>query len=205
MIPYYIILFIVLIWIIGYGNIIETFSNSEYPCRSILTDNQYLLHMIKHHEIAVTISEKYQVNAKSDILRTIIRKLIWTQIYEVELMKEILDHPTDNVSIINYNTPYIPTVIGTTFPNRKDLTNTYCDPTFFDASAHMKHFNNMKMTDTLYIEHMIPHHQVAIDMSKILLLNTKNDFMIGFAYRIIRDQEQEVLQLNDLMKSSLFF
>ena len=30
----------------------------------------------------------------------------------------------------------------------------------------------------MYLKHMIPHHQVAVDMSKKLLNNTKNDFMI---------------------------
>ena len=29
--------------------------------------------------------------------------------------------------------------------------------------AHMKH---MKVNDRSYLEHMIPHHQVAVDMSK---------------------------------------
>ena len=32
---------------------------------------------------------------------------------------------------------------------------------------------NMKLDDKMYIEHMIPHHQVAVDMSKRLLLYTK--------------------------------
>jgi uncharacterized protein (DUF305 family) len=48
---------------------------------------------------------------------------------------------------------------------------------------------------------MIPHHQVAIDMSKILLKNTDNDMMIWLAYRIIKDQQQEVIILNNLKKS----
>ena len=48
---------------------------------------------------------------------------------------------------------------------------------------HLSH-----ITDNSYIEHIIPHHQVAIDMSKILLKNTDNDKMIWLAYRIIKDQ-----------------
>ena len=57
-----------------------------------------------------------------------------------------------------------------------------------------------KLTDIEYLEHMIPHHQVAVDMSKKLLKNTKNDFMIYLAYRIIRSQESEIIMLNDLLK-----
>ena len=61
----------------------------------------------------------------------------------------------------------------------------------------MKH---MKLTDKIYIEHMIPHHQVAVDMSKVLLKNTKNDFMIYLAYRIIQSQQEEIVLLNDLLR-----
>ena len=57
-----------------------------------------------------------------------------------------------------------------------------------------------KLTDKEYLLHMIPHHQVAVDMSKKLLKNTKNDFMIELAYRIIRSQQEEIILLNDLMK-----
>ena len=54
------------------------------------------------------------------------------------------------------------------------------------------------MMKCIYI--MIPHHQVAVDMSKKLLKNTKNDFMIFLAYRIIRSQQDEIILLNDMMK-----
>ena len=49
---------------------------------------------------------------------------------------------------------------------------------------------------------MIPHHQVAVDMSKKLLKNTKNDFMIYLAYRLIRSQQDEILLLNDFLKEN---
>ena len=44
-------------------------------------------------------------------------------------------------------------------------------------------------------------HMVAVDMSKILLKNTKNDLMIWFAYRIIRAQQSEIIMLDNLRKS----
>ena len=65
----------------------------------------------------------------------------------------------------------------------------------------MEHMKHMKLDELMYINHMIPHHQVAVDMSKKLLKNTKNDFMIHLAYRIIRSQQEEILLLNDLLKT----
>ena len=58
---------------------------------------------------------------------------------------------------------------------------------------------HMELDDKMYLEHMIPHHQVAVDMSKKLLKNTENDFMIYLAYRIIRSQQEEIIMLQDLL------
>ena len=60
----------------------------------------------------------------------------------------------------------------------------------------MKHMN---LDDAMYIHHMIPHHQVAVDMSKVLLKNSTNDFMIYFANRIIINQQEEIILLNDML------
>ena len=69
----------------------------------------------------------------------------------------------------------------------------------------MRHLKHIKLNDKVYLEHMIPHHQVAVDMSKVLIKNTKNDFMIYLAYRIIRNQQAEIILLNDLLKKSKIY
>ena len=58
------------------------------------------------------------------------------------------------------------------------------------------------MTDKNYINHMIPHHQIAIDMSKKILKSTNNDFIIYLAYRIIRSQQSEIYELNNILNSN---
>jgi hypothetical protein len=58
------------------------------------------------------------------------------------------------------------------------------------------------LSDRDFLKHMIPHHQVAIDMCKMLLKNTKSNFLIYLSYRMIKKQESEVILLNDLLKSS---
>ena len=69
---------------------------------------------------------------------------------------------------------------------------------------HMNHMKKMKLDDKMYIEHMIPHHQVAVDMSKVLLKNTKRDFMIYLAYRIIRNQHAEIILLGEFLKNTSY-
>jgi hypothetical protein len=72
---------------------------------------------------------------------------------------------------------------------------------FYNKNNIESFTESMKLNDKMYLEHMIPHHQVAVDMSKVLLKNTTSDFMIYLAYRIIRSQQAEIIILEDLKKS----
>ena len=174
-------------------------SNSNYPCRVILTDEDFLKHMITHHQIGINISVEHMKYTKNGYIMKILKELIRTQEYEVYMMNEILKRGIENVSIIIDDQPFIPTVSSSVYPNTISLTDTYCDPSFFNSTIHQHHQSkNTIITDTQYIHHMIPHHQVAIDMSKILLKHTKNDFLTNLSYGIIRGQESEIILLNNL-------
>lgn len=193
-------LVLIIILILGINNFNELFG--EAPCRTDLSDVEYLEHMIPHHQVAVDISIMLEKKTKWPTMKEIIRKLIWVQKYEIQLMKQVLKtFPEGLTNKKNMTKNYISTISDFMKPNKLGLTKTYCDPHFFNPEAHMKHMEHMELNDDMYIEHMIPHHQVAVDMSKKLLKNTKNDFMIGLAYRIIRSQQEEILLLNDLLKT----
>jgi len=209
-----IILFLICIICIISINFYEPFNNinSEYPCRVVLSDEEFLKHMIPHHQMAIDISIQHIENTKSDIIMKILRELIWTQKYEVIIMLADLKHKTVNMSVIDTNQHFISTISSDMYPNVLGLTDAYCDPAFFttnhNKNQHIQHTQHQQhspehniVTDREYILHMIPHHQVAIDMCKILLKNTKSDFLISLAYRMIRAQEAEIILLNDLLKS----
>lgn len=197
----YFLLFIIIIFLIVNGfTKDEGFLGSD-PCQDKLTDVDYLLHMIPHHKVAVDISYLLQKTSKSDVMQDILRKLIWTQNYEITLMNDVLaTFPEINVSSNDImNRKYIDMMSDFISPNKLGLTNTYCDPHFFNPEEHMKHLEGMELDEKMYLQHMIPHHQVAVDMSKKLLKHTTNDFMIYLAYRIIRSQQEEIIMLNDLL------
>ena len=184
----------------------EGFKIKSDVCRGYLTDLEYLEHMIPHHQVAVDISYMLQKKTRNPLMQKILRELIWMQEYEIKLMniaKEKLPEG-DMSSLDDMSRLYIPTLSDYTEPNTLDLTDTYCDPHFFDPEAHMKHMHHMELTDEMYIKHMIPHHQVAVDMSKVLLKNTNNDLMIYLAYRIIRSQQAEIAILNDLLHNNKY-
>jgi len=173
------------------------------PCEDDLTDVEYLNHMIPHHQVAVDISKLLQKKTKNPFMQHLLRKLIWVQNYEIDLMKYFIKKLPQNISSdFKMNNNYLETVSDLIKPNTLEISDTYCDPHFFDPKKHMEHIKHMKLDDKMYIEHMDSYHQVAVDMSKKLLKNTKSDFMISLAYRIIRSQQDEIILLNNLLKNA---
>ena len=45
------------------------------------------------------------------------------------------------------------------------------------------------------------HHQVAIDMSKRLLLHSNHSYLIDFCRKLIIDQQYEIYYMNNLLKN----
>ena len=72
--------------------------------------------------------------------------------------------------------------------------------------GHSKEFEGSnpctdKLTDREYLVHMIPHHQVAIDMSRRLLLHTNHSYLMEFCRKLIIDQQGEIYTMNNLLKN----
>jgi len=166
--------------------------------------------MITHHEVAVYMSEKHLHNTKNPIMFDILRNIIRLQNYEINIMKDTKIVKNTNNEFndemsnknIRMDKSYRYTQGDFTNPNTPYLSDTYCDPSFFDM-AHSKNLHSM--TDEMYIQHMIPHHQVAVDMSKRILNTTNNDFIIDLAYKIIHSQQLEISKLYNLSKSKYMF
>ena len=59
-----------------------------------------------------------------------------------------------------------------------------------------------KLTDLEYLKHMIPHHQVAVDMSRRLLLHTNHSYLMDFCRKLIIDQQGEIYTMNNLLKNT---
>jgi uncharacterized protein (DUF305 family) len=191
-----IIFLIILIGIFFYSNTGTTICNKQ------LTDNEFIDHMITHHEVAVYMSEKHLHNTKNPIILDILRKVITIQKYEINILKhsKVIGNNNNN-DFTKPNVPYL-TQGDFTKPNTPNLSNTFCDPGFFKIS-HGESSHNM--TDEMYIQHMIPHHQVAVDMSKMILKTTNNNFLIDFAYKTIHNQQSEIILLHNLLQSKYSF
>jgi len=133
----------------------------------IITDSEYIDHMIPHHQVAIDVSKQIMPYTKLIPIIAICRNIIRSQEYEIWEMK--------NMKIGNDN-----------FNN--------------DNKSHNMDYNNI-ITEIDFLKHMIPHHQVAIDMSINLLLYTINPYMISLAKNVIIQQRFEIIRMNDILNS----
>jgi endo-1,4-beta-D-glucanase Y len=72
-------------------------------------------------------------------MQEILRKLIWTQNYEISLMEQMIKTlPKNDMSEEkNMKKKYIPNKADFIKPNKLELTNTYCDPHFFNPEFYI--------------------------------------------------------------------
>ena len=176
--------------------------NESNPCKDKLTDLEYLEHMIPHHQVAIDMSKLLQPKSTSDIMLNLCREIIRKQqyeIYEMTFMKKYDDELFTSDPWIKEN---IRTKLDRYNPILSKAKDGECNPLFFKPNDHSKHMKGMVITDKSYLEHMIPHHQVAIDMSKRLLLHTNNSYLLDFCRKLILDQQGEIFYMNNLLDSN---
>ena len=132
-----------LVWLclIGVIGIFLYVNNGTNICDKQLTDNEYITHMITHHEVAVYMSENHLHTTKNPVMLNILRNLIRLQKYEISIMKDS-KISSNNISN-NNNKSYIYTQGDYVNPNTPDLSNTFCDPGFFNISHNKNIHSNL--------------------------------------------------------------
>ena len=170
------------------------------PCTDILSDNEYLEHMIPHHQVAIDMSEMLSPISKNPDVLHLCRNIIRNQRFEIWEMNNYLKGMSDNLSIDRkgfYN--HKQTKLDLFASKMSKPEDGECNPLFFKPNDHMKHMEHMELNDTSYLKHMIPHHQVAIDMSKRLLSHTKHNYLIEFCKNLIIEQQCEIYLMNNML------
>lgn len=180
----------------------EVVDDAPDPCTDYLSDKEYLVHMIPHHQVAIDMSRQVMQHTSNPYIKEIANRIIWQQTFENSVMgwqAHTASDGRDATEIVR---------------DRFDLTSMdfyepedsapapgyVCDPMFFDPeSHHKKHASHGSLTDKMFLEHMIPHHQVAVDMSRRLLAHSDNPMLRGTANKIIRDQQLEMYTMNQML------
>ena len=176
---------------------------SSNPCTDKLTDLEYLEHMIPHHQVAIDMSNMLEMSSRDPIMLHLCRDITRKQTYEIwemTLMKAKLSETI--VASDQWTVDQIPTKLEFYAPRMSRAKDGPCNPLFFKPNDHSAMMKDMKMNDTSYLEHMIPHHQVAIDMSKRLLLHTNHTYLVDFCRKLITDQQGEIFHMNGMLKNA---
>ena len=173
--------------------------NKSNPCIDKLSDLEYLEHMIPHHQVAIDMSILLQKYTSSDIMLNLCREIIRKQSYEIFEMDKMKTYKDNLFTDDKWIKENINTKLDTYNPILSKAKDGECNPLFFKPNDHSQHMKGMKISEKSYLEHMIPHHQVAIDMSKRLLLYTNNSYLLEFCRKLILDQQTEILYMNNLL------
>jgi uncharacterized protein (DUF305 family) len=157
-----------------------------------INDNEFLKLMIVHHQAALGMSYSVLKTSRNDIILDFARKIIINQSYEVDYMKSLLSNIKKlKVNTQTYNEP-LPNLFKIYYPDiYKNLT---CNESHFNFHPH-------NMSDSLYVEHMIAHHNTALLLSKLIIRSTSNQQILALAQIITLDQAKEIFYLSTLLKS----
>lgn len=189
---------------INHSNHSNHSNGDSNPCIDKLTDIQYLEHMIPHHQVAVDMSDMLIPHTNNPSMLNLCREIKRVQEYEIWEMEKMKKKLSDTMSSNNefiVDKDNAKTKLDIWVPKMSKSKDGDCNPLFFKPNDHSEHMKHMKITDKSYLEHMIPHHQVTIDMSKRLLLHTNNTYLITFCRKLIVDQQGEIYYMNNLLKN----
>lgn len=149
-------------------------------------DAVFIEDMIPHHEGAIAMATLAQTSAKSDVVRTLATRIITAQTEEITTMQA-----------------WYFTWFGTSIPqtktmdsNENDIHALHMDTVSGDENA----LKNAKDFDKTFLEQMIPHHEMAIMMARMLLRATSREEMKALAQNIITTQTAEITEMKTALK-----
>lgn len=144
----------------------------------------FLTGMIPHHESAIEMSEEYLKYAPEDArFRQLAEDIITAQTAEIEQMKNMMEdikggYQADGTKEEAYLKEYDEMMEG-------------------HHSGHAS--SDTEDLDTAFAEGMIMHHQMAVDMARVIIKYSDNDSVTDYANSVIELQEQEISQMQDFL------
>jgi uncharacterized protein (DUF305 family) len=140
----------------------------------------FLLRMIPHHEGALDMATYEISHGKNFELKQLAKNIYIEQKNEIQLMRIWLTSETADIS--------------TSSSYQKEM-----DDTMMAMMAAMPADQSLDNPDRSFALVMIPHHQAAIDMARVLLKYDKNEILRAYAAQLISNQKNEIEQMKDIL------
>jgi uncharacterized protein (DUF305 family) len=140
-------------------------------------DVAFLSQMIAHHQGALTMSRDAMPALKDKHVREHAQNIITSQKKEIAEMTTLL---------------------------RSDYKTKPATAHMNKMKADMKGMMSMKPgSDQMFLQMMTPHHQGAIEMSRLALKNSSSPKVKALANRIIKDQSAEIGDFQKMLKQGV--
>lgn len=156
--------------------------NMDKASGAATIEADFVNQMIPHHEGAVEMA-KYEIkNGKDFAMIQLAKSILQEQTVELQQMRIWIKQPF---------TPSVP------------VTNAYPGEMLRTMDIMMQNMPNntmLKDPDKAFAMVMLPHHQAAVDMAKVLLKYSKNSIAISFAKHLISSEQIEIEQMHLYIK-----
>jgi len=146
----------------------------------------FLTGMIPHHEAGIGLTKSYlKYGGKNKRLKNLASEIIEEQQEELNEMRELLNEI-----------------------KKTDITGTESERGYLNSynkiiSSH-QHIEDETRTasdvEKAYIEGMVIHHQMAVDMANVILEYSRHKDIIDIAEDIIEMQKEEISQMEEIFK-----
>lgn len=145
-------------------------------------ESDFMWQMIPHHEGAIAMA-KYEINHGKDFtMIQLAKSILAEQTIEIQQMRMWLSHKPATSEKVPAD--YVPSM----------------NQTMVAMMDSMPSNDALKDIDHAFAQVMIPHHQAAVDMAKVILKYAKDQQAIAFAKQLISAQEIEIEQMSEFIK-----
>lgn len=158
---------------------------------SDVLDAHFIEQMVPHHEDAITMAKLAQTKAKRTEVKQLAQNIIDSQSVEINQMKD-----------------WYKNWFGKDLPTGEEVMDMH-GMMSNKSGMHMgirgdesdiSRLENADDFDVAFVEHMIPHHQMAVMMASMLKNGTKRSEMKKLADDIISAQTKEIDQMRSWLQ-----
>jgi uncharacterized protein (DUF305 family) len=141
------------------------------------SDELFIDHMVPHHQGAMDMAEVALENSEREEVLQLSEDIIAEQEAEIEELQDIKE--------AEFGTREVPMEMS---EEEMDMMGMSMDP---EELADEEPF------DLAFIDHMIPHHQSAVEMSEVALEESESPEILQLSEDIIESQESEIALMED--------
>jgi uncharacterized protein (DUF305 family) len=174
----------------SYSSSFDGMKNIRQPMVSETIDAHFIEQMIPHHEDAITMAKIALTKTQRPEVKKLAMSIIDTQNHEIEQMKKWYTSWFDREIPTGDNVMSQHGMMG----NNGMHMGVRGDETDIAALEQATEF------DMTFVEHMIPHHQMAVMMASMLKNSTTRPEMKQLADEIITAQTNEIDQMREWLK-----